>query len=314
MSYDTPGGEVSGAFDLAEDIRAAAKIKPITAALNDEGLSSGYLLASAASSISITRTGLAGSIGVVMRHIDLSQWLKKEGVAVKMIYAGARKVDGNPYEPLPEAVRERFQAEINAIYGMFAEAVADARGLSTQDVINTEADTFMGSLAVEKGLADRVESPNQLLQRLADNSAGSAFQPQGGNSPQETTKMSTEKPAAETTATTERSGASAAELEQARLDGAQAERERIFAILDHEQAEGRLASAVNLARVEQMTPEGAGKVLEAMPAATAATGSTEFAALMEKFGMTDVGADDADESEPKLIESSWDHAFAQVGR
>jgi len=95
LNLDSPGGEVAGAFDLAEQIRAARGIKPVHAVAGDLAASAAYALASAADSLSLTRTAAVGSIGVVMRHVDMSRFLDKEGVTVTHIFAGAHKVDGN---------------------------------------------------------------------------------------------------------------------------------------------------------------------------------------------------------------------------
>jgi ClpP class serine protease len=73
--------------------------------------SAGYLGASAADSLAITSIGYAGSIGVVMRHVDMSAALMTEGVRVSHIFAGAKKIDGNSFEPLSAAVRADFQSQ-----------------------------------------------------------------------------------------------------------------------------------------------------------------------------------------------------------
>ena len=68
------------------------------------------LSASAADEIAVTTTGYAGSVGVVMRHVDFSRALANDGIAVTHIFAGAHKVDGNPFEPLPAAVHAELPA------------------------------------------------------------------------------------------------------------------------------------------------------------------------------------------------------------
>jgi len=88
-----------------------------------------YLLAAAVGDISVSATGYTGSIGVVLRHVDMSRLLANDGITVTQIYAGAAKVDGNPYEPLSAGARERFQADVDAIYEQFVPAVATYRGL-----------------------------------------------------------------------------------------------------------------------------------------------------------------------------------------
>ena len=164
--WSTPGGEVQGAFEAAARLYGMRGIKPIKAICDGMAASAGYLTASAADEIIISTTGYAGSIGVVARHVDFSQALASDGVKVTHIFAGAHKVDGNPYEPLPAAVREDWQAEIDGIYAEFLSAVATHRGLSVDAVRQTQARTYRGQAAVDARLADRVGTTDQIIQEL----------------------------------------------------------------------------------------------------------------------------------------------------
>lgn len=168
LNIDSPGGEVSGAFQLADHIRASRSVKPIHAIASDLAASAGYLIACAAETISLTDTAQVGSIGVVTCHADYSEAMAKQGVKITPIFAGAHKVDGNPWAPLPEAVTERIQADIDHYYGLFVSAVATNRpALSDRAIRATEAALFIGSAAIRAGLADRIETPDQLIARLA---------------------------------------------------------------------------------------------------------------------------------------------------
>lgn len=168
LNIDSPGGEVSGAFQLAGQILNARAIKPIHAVAGDLAASAGYLIASAAQSVSVSPSGQVGSIGVVTCHVDMSRALDKAGYTVTPIYAGAHKVDGIPYAPLPDDVATRMQADIDHYYAMFVDAVAAARpNLTSRAIRATEAALYIGGKAVAAGLADRVETPDQLLSRLA---------------------------------------------------------------------------------------------------------------------------------------------------
>ncbi|RYM55439.1 capsid assembly protein, partial [Serratia proteamaculans] len=101
LDIDSPGGEVAGAFDTADLIARARDKKPVWSLANDMACSAGYLLASACSQRLITQTGVVGSIGVVVAHRSLERALEQAGVDITLIYAGAHKVDGNPYQQLP---------------------------------------------------------------------------------------------------------------------------------------------------------------------------------------------------------------------
>ena len=170
LEIDSPGGEVAGAFDLADRIANARGNKPIIAVATETAASAAYLLASTADEIVVPRTGYVGSIGVVTTHVDYSRALEKRGIAVTLLYAGDKKVDGNPYEPLTESARGDLQSEINQVYELFVNTVSENRDMGVDRVRGTQAGLFMGFKAVDVGLADRVNSfsnelSNALLRR-----------------------------------------------------------------------------------------------------------------------------------------------------
>ena len=158
LEIDSFGGEVAGVFDLADRIRAIRGSKPVWAFVAEHAFSAGYALASQADRILLPRTGAVGSIGVVVMHADLSGQLDQDGVRVTLIHSGQHKVDGNPYEPLPESVRDDIQREIDVLRFLFAETVAAGRAgrLSHEAALATEAATYRGMDAVAAGLADEV--------------------------------------------------------------------------------------------------------------------------------------------------------------
>jgi len=158
LEIDSFGGEVAGVFDLADRIRAIRATKPVWAFVAEHAFSAGYALASQADRVLVPRTGALGSIGVVVLHADLSGQLDQDGVRVTLIHSGRHKVDGNPYEPLPEGVRGDIQREIDVLRFLFAETVAAGRAgrLSHDAAMATEAATYRGVDAVAAGLADEV--------------------------------------------------------------------------------------------------------------------------------------------------------------
>jgi ClpP class serine protease len=161
LDIDSFGGEVAGAFDLADRIRAARSQKSIHAFVAEHALSAGYVLASQADRIILPRTGAVGSIGVMALHTDMSGALEQKGIAVTLIHAGSHKIDANPYQPLPEAVHDQMQRELEVVRFLFAETVAARRGdrLTHASALATEAAVFRGADAIASGLADDLADP-----------------------------------------------------------------------------------------------------------------------------------------------------------
>jgi len=166
LDVDSPGGESGGVFDLADRIRTAAQIKPVWAVANDMAFSAAYALASAATRVFVARTGGVGSIGVIAMHVDQSVKDAKDGVRYTAVFAGERKNDLNPHEPISDAARAVLQAEVDRVYDLFVETVARHRGLDADAVRATEAGLFFGPDAVAAGLADAVGCFDDALAQL----------------------------------------------------------------------------------------------------------------------------------------------------
>jgi signal peptide peptidase SppA len=169
LDVDSPGGEVGGLFDLVEQIQAirSASAKPLWAVANESALSAAYAIASTADRLYVTRTGEAGSIGVVAVHIDESGADAKAGLAWTFVFAGDRKVDGNAHEPLSERARLAIQTDVERLYSEFCALVAVNRGLAVETVRGTNAAIYRGELAIRAGLADRLGTLDLALAEMA---------------------------------------------------------------------------------------------------------------------------------------------------
>lgn len=168
LDIDSPGGEAVGAFEVGDVVHQAARTKEVVAVVNGMMASAAYAIGAGATRIITTASGISGSIGVVMLHADYSVAIAKQGIKPTLIHAGARKVDGNPYEPLTKEVRGELQAEIDRFYDLFVTSVAVGRAGMTEDAIRaTEARTYIGADAVAVGLADAVGSFESVLSDLS---------------------------------------------------------------------------------------------------------------------------------------------------
>ncbi len=154
LEIDSPGGEVNGIFDLADFIYSARGKKRIIAIANDDAYSAAYAIASSAEKVLVSRTSGVGSIGVIASHIDQSGFDEKCGIKYTTVFAGSRKNDLNPHEPITSESLESLQKEVDRLYEMFVQLIARNRGLSIEKIRSTEAGLYFGEKAVEIGLAD----------------------------------------------------------------------------------------------------------------------------------------------------------------
>jgi signal peptide peptidase SppA len=169
MEIDTPGGEAGGIFELANEIRATNREKPVWAIANDDALSAGYAIAAAANKVWITDTGAAGSIGVIALHLDQSAFDEKEGRRFNYVFRGLHKIDGNPHAPLSASATMAIQGEVDRLYEMLIASVANHRGdkLLPERARATEAAIYAGENAVREGLADQLGTLEQAHDALA---------------------------------------------------------------------------------------------------------------------------------------------------
>lgn len=310
MDYHTPGGEVSGCFDTADRLRQLSQqaSKPIWSMACDSACSAGMALASAADRRLITQTGYVGSVGVVMAHASYQDYLEEEGIKVTLIHSGARKVDGNPYEDLPDEVLSRFQADTDALRQQFAELVARNLGITTEAVLATEAAVFRGQAAIDVGFADALVNGHEALAEFSE-----YLSSQGRVTTLGVNRMTgtTTAPTAEAAPPAQASSPAPATVDTAAT--ASAERARIQGILQHAEAEGRGKMAEHLAYSSDLSVEQAVALLAVAPKEQGANldASTALDALMAAEEQPNVSAAAGGDDKPnkaQSIASAWSAA------
>ncbi len=167
LDIDSPGGAAVGAFELAAEIRAMTRLKPISGLVNFMAYSGGYLIGSACSELVVSQTSGVGSIGVIASHMDRSKMEENMGVKVTTVYAGDHKNDLSPHEPLTEQSLKVLQDLVQESYQLFVGAVAEYRGLSPEKVIATQAGLYRGQAGIAAGLADRLQSPQDAVDEVS---------------------------------------------------------------------------------------------------------------------------------------------------
>jgi signal peptide peptidase SppA len=302
LNIDSPGGEVSGAFDMADFVRTANAQKPVWSYAGDTMASAAYLIGSQASKVFASQTASVGSIGVLVAHADRSGQLDKQGVKITLIHSGKHKVDGNPYGALPDGVKAGIQGEIDAVRDKFAGTAAAGRKKSKEDMLATEARVYSASAAQQVGLVDGVMSFDEVVTAFSSTFARSGETQPRGN--QMTSQVNNPSP-----------GLTDAEVEKMMGDarseglkaGSTAERTRIQAILGSPAAEGRTATAQHLAFNTDMTADSALSLLSTFPQAAAPVASVvDPIRAAAAAGMTEGAGVRAELTDDKTNEQSDD--------
>lgn len=268
------GGEAAGCFELSDDIHAARGRKPMVAVVDSNCYSACYAVASACDKIVVTPSGGAGSIGVVAMHVDMSKLLSDWGISVTFIHFGEHKVDGNPFQALPDSVKADIQAGVDASGEKFVSLVARNRKLDAKVVRDTEARIYRAEAALELGLIDAIATPVAAVQAFFSELSGS-------------TQLAKEDPMS-----TEDQKPDQAATEKAAADARVAERARVSGIITCEEAKGRTQLANHLAMKTDMSVEQAKETLAAAPVEAAAPAAgNPFKNAMDNGQHPNVGVD-----------------------
>lgn len=231
IDADSPGGAVNGVETAAAAVRQAAEMKPVVAFTDGQLASGAYWISAAADRIVISgKTTVLGSIGVVTAHNDISRAQEAAGIKTTEITAGRYKRIATQYAPLSEEGRAYLQEQVDDLYTAFVDSIAELRDVPVEKVLADMADgrIFIGTKAIDAGLADGVSSLDALVADLAagrysrrrtqSRSAGVALAPQTSTTTTGVVMdITKEKIAAEHPAI----------AEAFRVEGAAAERKRI---------------------------------------------------------------------------------------
>lgn len=165
--FDSPGGMAAQNMDLSDFIYSSrGQGTRLIAMVDDMAYSAAFGIATAFDEIHLTRTGGVGSVGVVRYHVDQSEANAKAGIKVEYIYAGDKKILGNPHAELSEEGRKEYQTEVNRLYNIFTATIARNLGLSVEQVKDTQAGTYHGEEALAVGFAHKLGTFDELLTSL----------------------------------------------------------------------------------------------------------------------------------------------------
>lgn len=310
------GGHVAGNFELAREIFENRAKKPTMAMIDNKALSGGYSIASACKKMVVTESADIGSIGVMLLHMSIEQYMKNLGVKTTFVYAGKHKVDGNMYEDLPKDVKAALQASVDRSYSAFVSLVAEFRGIEEQAVRDTEAAVFGAEEAKTLGLIDDVMTPRAAFASfLTEVSASTPAK--------EVKKMSNEKPDVKAGGEGEEEARIKSAKNEGVTEGEKAATARIGAILNCEEGKGKTKLANHLAFNTTMSAEDAKKTLAAAseekaeaPAAepaAAAPGKGPLSEAMKKDADKSAGTGGGDEDEGDGKQSRAARVLANYG-
>lgn len=167
VAWDSPGGNVQGIPALGKAVRALADAKPTVSVCEGTMASAAYWAGSGANAVYASgETDTLGSIGVVATH---TYDPKRTAAQTTEVVAGKYKRIVSDNAPLTKEGRAYMQAQVDEIYSVFVEAVAENRGVSTDAVLEKMADgrVFIGRQALAAGLVDGIATVDEIAAQMA---------------------------------------------------------------------------------------------------------------------------------------------------
>jgi signal peptide peptidase SppA len=168
LVFDSPGGTSAGARELADAVAKAAQRKRVVAYADDLMASAAYFVASGASEIVASQSAMVGSIGTYAILTDWSGLYAKDGIKVHVIRAGEYKGSGSPGTEITAKQIDELQRIVNGVNAPFVAAVQRGRRLTTEQArLLADGRIHLAADAVGLGLADRIESLEQVIEELS---------------------------------------------------------------------------------------------------------------------------------------------------
>jgi len=157
VRIDSPGGAVGPSQEIMREIERTRKKKKVVASLGTVAASGGYYVACAADVIFANPGTATGSIGVIIKLVNVENLVKKLGVDFYSIQAGELKDLGSPFRPITPKERAVLQSLLDSIHQQFIADVARNRKLPLEKVKKlADGRIFTGQKAKELGLVDEM--------------------------------------------------------------------------------------------------------------------------------------------------------------
>ncbi|HLY67397.1 MAG TPA: S49 family peptidase, partial [Chloroflexota bacterium] len=164
---DSPGGQVAGTFDLADELAACGADMPTMAYISDLCASAAYAIGCMAGEMVANRAAMVGSIGTYMSIQDESKLYGAAGVKVHVIRAGKFKGAGTPGTAITEEQLAEWQRTVDELNAQFLDTIARGRRMEAEAVAAiADGRIHVGAAAQGLGLIDLVADFDTALGRL----------------------------------------------------------------------------------------------------------------------------------------------------
>jgi protease-4 len=168
VSIDSTGGVTAGGEALYEGLRRLTEAKPTVATFGTFAASAAYMAAIATDHIVTRRTSITGSIGVLFQYPEVSELLKKVGVAVEEVKSSPLKAEPSPFKPPSPEATAVIAGVVRDTYEWFVDIVAERRDLPRATALRlADGRIFTGRQALAAKLVDEIGGEDEAIAWLA---------------------------------------------------------------------------------------------------------------------------------------------------
>lgn len=143
---------------------------PLYISIGDSAASGGYYIASSGHKIFLNKSSITGSIGVVSMFPKYIGTLDKFNINTSTVSRGKYMNLTNPLVSLTKEDREVYRKKLNSVYEEFKNDILEVRGNLNAESLEkiAQGQIWLGSEAVENGLADEIGSLNDTINAMAN--------------------------------------------------------------------------------------------------------------------------------------------------
>jgi len=156
LRVNSGGGSALASDIILREMDLARQVKPVIASMGDVAASGGYYISCFADTIVASSTTITGSIGVLGILLNMKEFYSnKLGITFDRVRTNEHSDIGSPTRPLTPMEKQKIQEEVERIYDVFIDHVAEGRGMTKADVDSIgQGRVWSGEDALELGLID----------------------------------------------------------------------------------------------------------------------------------------------------------------
>lgn len=176
LMVDSGGGEAYGCFEAANAVKKLAQENNVklTAYVDGTSASAAYAWTSIADEVIANPMARVGSVGVVVQLYNDSKFLENLGIQRSFVYAGGNKIPFDKEGEFSENFINSLQESVDKSYVKFYQFISANRGMTDQQVIDTQASVYDADKALEVGFIDKIMEVDEFESYMSMNNKDSS--------------------------------------------------------------------------------------------------------------------------------------------